>query len=388
MGNLGTETRTRTNGTEVAYRARYESLYRAAVERAANVVSTVNSNKSLPMKKVVDVFLEKRFGWMASTERQYKAALIFVFDENVATGSMSAWEARGKLIMETEPDAPDDTLYYSSRQELAAGRERVRLENARLAQHRNKMVIENRENKIRGKTSSQKAKSMNINDLDSLLSEIDKSKSIHKEDVKLWFQSTVITGLRPSEWASASFSADNGEGLMLRVVNGKNSNGRALGHTRSINLDRLSKEELSTVTKFMNVVATKSAPGQFETWAHTCRVLFYKFARRTFKGRLKIPTMYTARHMFSSNAKKRFSRAEVAALMGHASDLTAGQHYARKSSATGAVRVEPSQRDVQAVRERNPAGRAEQRSKAFKELIGRVSKKVARRMPRSGPMTP
>ena len=45
------------------------------------------------------------------------------------------------------------------------------------------------------------------------------------------------------------------------------------------------------------------------------------------------PTLYSGRHQFAANLKAAgYSRAEIAALMGHATDETAGQQYGRKKA--------------------------------------------------------
>ena len=49
-------------------------------------------------------------------------------------------------------------------------------------------------------------------------------------------------------------------------------------------------------------------------------------------------TLYTARHQFSANAKSDgLSKEEVAALMGHASIYTAGEHYGKRRGGHGSV---------------------------------------------------
>jgi hypothetical protein len=53
--------------------------------------------------------------------------------------------------------------------------------------------------------------------------------------------------------------------------------------------------------------------------------------------------------MFAADIKGVFDHISVAAMMGHASIDTAGQHYAPAWSGRGGMAVEPSEQDVQAV---------------------------------------
>ena len=61
-------------------------------------------------------------------------------------------------------------------------------------------------------------------------------------------------------------------------------------------------------------------------------------------------TLYTARHQFSANAKSSdgLTRTEIAALMGHASIYTAGEHYGKRRSGRGRLGVPRSEAEVDA----------------------------------------
>jgi integrase len=69
--------------------------------------------------------------------------------------------------------------------------------------------------------------------------------------------------------------------------------------------------------------------------------------------RTRWPTLYSLRHQIAADAKQSGgSKAEVAALMGHASDETAGRHYGRRVSGQRRLKVQPSAADVATVRPR------------------------------------
>src|SRR3546814_19040120 len=62
------------------------------------------------------------------------------------------------------------------------------------------------------------------------------------------------------------------------------------------------------------------------------------------------PTLYSLRHQLLADAKLTLTQPEVAAIAGHASDATAGQHYGRRRSGVRAPAVAPSPGDVAPVR--------------------------------------
>src|SRR3546814_14238476 len=64
------------------------------------------------------------------------------------------------------------------------------------------------------------------------------------------------------------------------------------------------------------------------------------------------PTLHSLRHQLLADAKLTLTQPEVAAIAGHASDATAGQHYGPPRSGVRAPAVAPSPRDVATVRRR------------------------------------
>jgi len=62
-------------------------------------------------------------------------------------------------------------------------------------------------------------------------------------------------------------------------------------------------------------------------------------------------TLYSMRHQFSANAKASgFTREEIAALMGHAVDTTATQHYGKKTAGYEMITVRPDPAEVARIR--------------------------------------
>lgn len=183
------------------------------------------------------------------------------------------------------------------------------------------------------RTSSSKAKAFRAEEMGHLIEALRARGHVL---AAVWLRSTYICGLRPSEWPGARL-----DGLQLIVRNGKNSNGRAHGDTRTLHL-HVGQAEVHNLAL---LIATLQ--DGYETHYAQVRKAIQREARRLWPMRSKLPTLYTARHMFASTAKTSMTREEVGAVMGHADSRTAGTHYARRVSARGrgpAVRAD--QRDV------------------------------------------
>lgn len=160
-----------------------------------------------------------------------------------------------------------------------------------------------------------------------------------------FFKAGMIVGLRPSEWASAKLFIDGSEDTfpaypVLRVLNGKATNGRAHGTYRHLMLDTLEKEDLLWVRAAITYANPNSPQGlkmpkgkaaDFEEYYEGLRKEFKRTIDRLFPTKTSRITLYSSRHQFSANVKSaKYSLAEIAALMGHGSDDTASAHYGRK----------------------------------------------------------
>jgi len=159
------------------------------------------------------------------------------------------------------------------------------------------------------------------------------------------FRAIFRFGLRPVEWRGARFIyLEDGE-LALEVPNAKNSNGRFFGPTRTLIVDE-------TLLKKIDPLALESALWLTEN-AHPLKEDVYEKILEGAEEQMRIimercgtpcrvnrknVTLYTARHQFSANAKSDgLSKEEVAALMGHASIYTAGEHYGKRKHGHGSV---------------------------------------------------
>jgi integrase len=255
------------------------------------------------------------------TARLYRAALIDAVQSNPGPMDYGAME-----ILRPEPS--DDTDFQLER----------------LAKKRAANLTA-----LRG--PQQKANWVSTADWDRLLSAIGASESMWSSAARDWILATLSTGLRPSEWRTACL-----DGAQLVVNNGKHTNGRAHSARRTIDLNRAGYQARAQIQAFLDTVHSLG-PDRFDELYDGVRALIYVVARRTFGGRSRFPTLYSARHCFAARAKSTHSKEGVAALMGHASLETAGRHYAHARHARGGspLEAEPSAADIAAVRHANSA---------------------------------
>lgn len=191
------------------------------------------------------------------------------------------------------------------------------------------------------KTAARKAKTFYWVDLLRLLCELE---SKNERVAAVWLRAGYITGLRPCEWRYARLEENR-----LVVRNAKNSNGRAHGETRTLLIE--SNQELRNIAALIFQLRL-NYKSQYAHVRYAIRVA----AMSIWPKRKLLPSLYTARHMFAAEAKKRLPKVDVAAMMGHATDRTAGQHYARRTTAKGGLVVRPSSVDIAAVKLKASSG--------------------------------
>lgn len=166
-----------------------------------------------------------------------------------------------------------------------------------------------------------------------------------------WIKASLITGLRPSEWEEAHIKNIDGQ-KMLVVKNAKFNGVRANGEYRHLLLDDLNQEALDDINEMLTMLDGYIESRTFTSLYESIRDYMKRVARKSLGTRVKYPSLYSLRHQFIANAKASgFSRQEIAALIGHASDVTASKHYARKvSGKKGSVAIKPLESEVDSVR--------------------------------------
>lgn len=203
-------------------------------------------------------------------------------------------------------------------------------------------------------TSAKKQKKFKRADRDKLLAYLERQIGKHRyaRSLLLWIKASRLTGLRPSEWEHASVDTRYGR-IALTVRNAKATNGRGNGFTRSLDLSRVSQEDLQTIREMVDMVEGYRAELPFEELQIRIGKYMQYATRRCFGKRHQYPTLYSLRHQFAADAKFGGARKnEVAALLGQASDETAGNHYARRVSGEDPIVVAPFAAEVERVRAR------------------------------------
>lgn len=207
----------------------------------------------------------------------------------------------------------------------------------------------NKDKNLPFRTSRKKSKRLPSKSLKTLISEFKNDKKPPKwsRETLVMLIAGLITGLRPIEWRTAKI-----EGVNLVVQNAKNTNGRANGDFRHINISDLLPSELKFLME--HIKACKLYSKNIDAWQlqmgylRSClRILNKKYLP---KSKLNI-SMYSARHQFAANAKSAgLNFEEVAALMGHVSNATAFRSYGKRRFGKGSLNVSPKASEVATVR--------------------------------------
>lgn len=212
------------------------------------------------------------------------------------------------------------------------------------------------------RTSGLRAKSMSENTFASIVYALSLPdyKGKYTYPTAMWLKAGALTGLRPHEWQHAELVENNGF-LMLKVKNGKNTNNRAHGDYRHLNLSDLPDFEKQIIEDFLTIISPyKQSDSDFKKFYFACVQTLRKLNKRFEKGHFFTPEqgfkkrkgggvyfpsnegrrvqLYTGRHVFSSLMKKVASITEVAAMMGHKTDKTATLHYGKAVVKTAKTR--------------------------------------------------
>lgn len=214
------------------------------------------------------------------------------------------------------------------------------------------------------RTSALKQKTFKKADFDKVIAYLAEHVGKHRyaRTLALWLKASRLTGLRPSEWEHADLTHIFAAPALV-IRNAKATNGRANGEERTLLLDLLTKDELEVIQDMIEMVEGYSTEMPFAKLQKLLGDYMNRATRKCFGKRKKYPSLYSNRHQFSADAKMSgHSKAEVAALLGQASDETAGIHYARKASGEAAIKVSPLSSEVKSVRIRSRVFKPRQRN--------------------------
>lgn len=380
---------TRTADTEHKYRNRAALFIRRYLREACQIDTPFPESqlRRVPSASVFMYAAQMRENWQAATWRQNKSALLFFYREVLAMRQAQPnWEDEPHLL----PFAVEPLKQLEQALEMFSTLRNLTIKPTPLP---------NRTSRLRKKQIS----TDNLNQVILLL----RSMQRYSDSLKVkramagkqagsrtpyqyagltaqWLVCGALTGLRPKEWLYAYYTdvheeADGTQiqGHFLKVKNCKHTNGRGNGEYRTLNLSDYSEVDLRQILEFL-LLFKNWDEADYDKFYQQCKDQLKKANRVLLEGRLnefviigektrrkgghiltrngteyKRIQLYTGRHKFTSEAKKLFSLTETAALLGHASDKTAGIHYGRRSSASGGLKVSPIQAEVKTVRVKN-----------------------------------
>lgn len=298
---------TRSSATEEAYRRRARIL----VKRARKMLGLVDHDP-LDYCQFVGWMIAQKPRWSRATWRQYKASVIFSLEEEVRRHNDPVAEEAIELLL------PVDVTGCVTRTR---------------------------------KTSGAKLKRFPLRDYRALERSFAERPSPWSQDLIRWIASSLLTGLRPKEWAQARVTTKDGEPALV-VQNAKTTNQRSHGPTRTLLIGGLSQDERKMIDEQVARATQWHQAGQFDKFYHGCAAALSRRARQLWPRRPQRVTLYSARHQFTADAKASgFTLEEIAAMMGHAVDTTASRHYGKRTAGDELVRIMPLAADVARVRQ-------------------------------------
>lgn len=283
---------TREKTTEQKYIKRFQTLIRQAKKELE-----INQDTQIDLRQFTGWLISKKQSYGKSTWRQYKNSCLY---------GMSLYQ---------DSQEKKEAIDYLSEINSAGCQQRTL------------------------NTSAQKLKKIPSKDLDKILTYLTENEGKWHASLKNWLLAGIITGLRPQEWINANLVAEEKYDTLV-VKNAKNTNGRAHGETRTIVLAKISDDEKNIILAHLNRIKTFYNMDEYNSFYEHCSFTLYYINRKLFPNRKKHITLYSTRHQFSANAKSSgFTKAEIAAMMGHANDVTATRHYGRKISGNEPLKV-------------------------------------------------
>ncbi|MCK1620816.1 hypothetical protein IVA96_30445 [Bradyrhizobium sp. 159] len=174
----------------------------------------------------------------------------------------------------------------------------------------------------------------------------------------LYLKVGTLTGLRPCEWPGAELRRSTRDGFawMLVVANAKATNRRA---QRTLYFAELDLQTADDILAWIRIARSS----RYQRLLNTVGRLLWKVTRELWPDRTEWPTLYTTRHLAVAAWKAHFlcrgqadaerldALATIAALMGHGTDATASQHYARANAGRRVVVPAADPEEVARVRQ-------------------------------------
>lgn len=206
------------------------------------------------------------------------------------------------------------------------------------------------------RTSSKKKKSVSDDELLALtLFLLAPTASEVSRQAYYFLAAGIITGLRPSEWATCEEVASptpNDSSLSLRIRNAKHTNGRAHGPTRTLHFSGLDENERGVIRAHLANVAEAVASSDFADFQKRASAKIWYASKKLWPHKARRVALYSGRHQSQANCKKDGLPLDViAALHGQATDRTPAEHYGRAQYGyAGRVRMAPEAAEVARVK--------------------------------------
>ena len=178
------------------------------------------------------------------------------------------------------------------------------------------------------RTSARKRKSVHLAELRTLIVALGRPRSETKQILFGLLLYGPGLGLRPIEFRWATVQGDR---LLVRCA--KNTNGRAVAETRTIELLRFDARALRGLVDFLGDFQKAAAAAS--SWTAFTERLTRALHRLCRTSGIDPISLYTLRHQAIANAKVHLSRKELAAFAGHASQRTARRGYPSAGSGWG-----------------------------------------------------
>lgn len=428
----------RSPATEAQYIARAKWAIRRALvlqfnlnkdQKKAAAQLTDAQLRAIPESLVVDQMLQQKNQglWAHATWRQIKASLMFYYSQ-----LLQDIETGGYLYEVNNVDPLSGTPFAALGPQVQADVAEYTLSRAESLREIIKslaMVEGPTPEEIAHlplRTSALRKKNFSAESFNTVLLVLKATAGKHKWNnlTITWLTLGALTGLRPHEWCQAEVvelpevvETPDLEGTQqeiytwyLKVLNSKNSNNRAHGEYRHIDISALSESERSVLADFCGFMKESLDDGYYQNVYKGCKEALRRANKAILSGNLnkfvkianQVPTkakggkiynnikktkdsldtfkviqLYSARHKAASDAKQVLTQAEVAAFMGHATDQTAAIHYGKRSHGgrgAGGLRVRPSAGEVAKVRKLPGANRAANMQAQAKRKLGRTGR--------------
>ena len=283
----------RTEATKRAYKKRFDTLFVRFRRETKNQPSTTAAE----IERFTDWLVALRPTLKPSTWRQYRAAVIYQLAIKPAATPQQLQRIERAL---------------SELQAAASEEEREARDN------------------LPSRTSALKLRKFPVEDQKRIFNHLANMPSRNSEQLRVYLVAALATGLRPTEWQNVTIAC--AAPLTLYVRNAKHDEVRGNGEARTLIFRTLDVATRTALYAWMKHVqeAGENYPQFQGRLADALRAV----TKAIWPRRSRNVTMYSARHEFAAVAKLALASepdgaATLAALMGHASDITASNHYGR-----------------------------------------------------------